>query len=265
MAIRFGPAGLGGVDEISANIRDLNEKGLRAGELAFTYGVYIDKNKNKKQIEEIKKTVENLDFNLSIHAPYWINLNSKEKNKIEASKKRILNSCEIGNLINAKKIVFHPGYYGKDNKEKTYKTIKNEILEIKELVKENGWKVELCPETTGKKNVFGKEDEILRLVRETKCGFTIDFAHLLARSLGKETYKKMYSKFDKFKKLHCHFSGIKWRDKGEWKHKLTPEEEIKKLLKVLPKTKKITIINESPDTVGDSIKSLKICKELSKC
>jgi len=259
--IRFGPAGLGGVKEAVGNLEKYGKLGLRACEIAFTYGVYI-KESQEKEIDEIREAAEKNNIRLSIHAPYWINLNSKEKRKIEESKKRILECCKIGNKLGAYLVVFHPGYYGKMSEDKTYENIKKEIIDIEKIIKKNKWKIKLAPETTGKINVFGKEDEILNLVKDTKCSFCLDFAHLLARSQGKESYKEMYEKFRKFKSLHCHFSGINWTSKGERSHKLTPENELKKLLKVLPKNKDITIINESPNPVGDSVRALKIWQSL---
>jgi len=144
-------------------------------------------------------------------------------------------------------------------KEKeTYQNIKKAIEDIQKEIKKQKWNIMLAPETTGKINVFGKEEEILKLVKETSCSFTIDFAHLFARTQGKMKYEEMYEKVENFSGLHCHFSGIDFGDKGEKNHKLTPETELKKLLKILPKNKEIVVINESPDPVGDSIKALKI-------
>ncbi len=259
--MRFGPAGLGGVKEAISNLKKYSELGLKACEIAFTYGVYI-KEKQKKEIKEIKEQAKKLDIKLSIHAPYWLNLNSKEKKKIEESKKRILQCCKIGEMLGSYLVVFHPGYYGKMNEKDTYNNIKKAIIEIQKQIKKNRWKIKLAPETTGKINVFGKEDEILNLVKETKCSFCLDFAHLLARSGGKESYKEMYGKFKKFKSLHAHFSGIVWGEKGERRHKITPTNELKKLLKILPKNKDITLINESPNPVADSVKALKIWNQL---
>jgi deoxyribonuclease-4 len=251
MPIKFGPAGMGGINEAVFNLEKYNKLGLKACEIPFTYGVFIKKDRHKKEIEEIKKTAEKSGIQLSIHAPYWINLNSEDDKKIE-------------DLIGAKRIVFHPGFYGKKSPEETYQKIKKEIIKIQKEIKKNKWHVTLCPETTGKENVFGKEDEILRLVEDTNCFFTIDFAHLWARNQGKKDYREFYEKVKHFKKLHCHFSGIEHGKKGEKRHILTSEKAIKSLLKIFPKNKDITIINESPDPVGDSVKSLKIWKSLNK-
>jgi deoxyribonuclease-4 len=215
----------------------------------------------QKEIREIKKAAEKFDIRLSIHAPYWLNLNSKEKKKIKESKDRILQCCRIGELIGAYKVVFHAGFYGGMEKEECYQNIKKAVLEMMNVIKKKHWKIKLAPETMGKINVFGSDDEILRLARETGCSFCLDFAHLYARSLGKISYEEIYEKFRQFQSLHCHFSGINFGDKGEKSHKLTPDSEIKRLLGALPKNKDITIISESPDPIGDALKMQRIVEK----
>ena len=261
--IRLGPAGLGAsIGEASISLEKYHRLGIKACEIPFTYGIFIKEDRHKKEILEIKETAKKFDIKLSIHAPYWLNLNSKEKKKIEESKARILQCCRIGELLGVEIVVFHAGFYGGMDKEECYQNIKKAILEIMHEIRKKGWKIKIAPETMGKLNVFGNPDEILRLVRETGCSFCLDFAHLYARNLGNISYREIYDKFKNFPKLHCHFSGINFGDKGERSHKLTPESEIKKLLSALPRNKNITIINESPDPVGDTLKSLKILKSL---
>ena len=254
MTIKFGPAGLGGIKDASSNLEMYHKLGLKACEIAFTYGVYI---KKKEDAVAIGKTAKKLGIKLSIHAPYWINLNSKDKEKIEKSKQRILKCCEIGTYLNASKVVFHPGYYSGIEKEKTYENIKKEILEIQKIRKEKKFTPNLAPETTGKKNVFGSIDEISQLVKDTKCDFCIDFAHVLARYKNYE-FEKIKKQFNQYKSWHIHFSGIEYGEKGEKRHILTSEKEFEKIIKFLPKKKKITIINESPNTVKDSVMGLNI-------
>jgi deoxyribonuclease-4 len=252
--IIFGPAGLGGVKEATERLKEYKEQGLKACEIAFTYGVYI---KEEKDAEEIGNVAKRLGINLSIHAPYWINLNSFDKEKLEKSKERILECCRIGTWLGATKIVFHPGYYGSMNPEETYENIKKQILEMQKIRAQKKYTPKLAPETTGKKNVFGSIDDIAKLAKETNCEFCIDFAHILAREKS-YCFERVKKAFEKYKEWHIHFSGIEFSDKGERKHKTTSEKEIKILLKNLPKNKEITIINEAPNPVGDSMKSLKI-------
>ena len=256
MAIRFGPAGLGSVKDAVEKLEEYYELGLRACEIAFTYGIYI---KHEKDAEEIANAAKKFDIRLSIHAPYWINLNSHEKIKIEQSKKRILDCCKIGEVLGAEVVVFHPGYYGKMNPEETYKNIKNAILDMEKEIKKNKWQIKIAPETMGKVNVFGSFEQIEKLVKETNCRFCIDFAHVLARE-KKVDYNLIKEKFGKYEKWHCHFSGIVYGEKGEKHHVKTGKDNWKKLLENLPKNKDITIINESPDMINDSVEGLKLWK-----
>jgi len=170
MAIRFGPATLGSVDSALDVLESYNKKGLNACEIAFTYSVYI----KPEQTKLIKEKAKQLDIELSIHGSYFINLNATEKAKVEASKKRILNACKIGELLGAKVVVFHPGFYGKD-REQAYDNIKAQIIELQKQIKKNKWKIQIAPETMGKINVFGSVEEISKLVKDTGCSFCIDF------------------------------------------------------------------------------------------
>jgi len=249
MSVKFGPAGLGGVKDAVSNLKRYSELGINACEIPFTYQVYI---KKKEDAVRIKKAAKKFGIKLSIHAQYWINLNSAEKEKVEESKERILKCCEVGEWLGVSRVVFHPGYYGEMEKEKTYENIKNRILELQEEIKKRGYKIKLAPEVMGRMNVFGSIDEIHRLVEETGCDFCIDFAHILAR-YKTYNFEEVFERFKKHKELHLHFSGIEHGEKGEKYHKVTPEEDLKKLLEALPKNKKITIINESPEPLTDSV------------
>src|SRR3990167_3486607 len=95
MGIIFGPAGLGPVKTATAVLEQYAQKGLKACEIAFTYSCYI----KSHETEAIRKKAEELGISLSIHAQYFVNLNSAEKAKREATKKRILQCCEIGELL----------------------------------------------------------------------------------------------------------------------------------------------------------------------
>jgi len=258
--ILIGPAGTGGAEV--ENFLKIKKLGLDAVEIEFTYGVWM----TKEQAVKIREANKKLGLKLSIHAPYFINLNSEDKAKIGASKMRILKSCEIGNLLSSGEkvnIVFHAGFYLKDSKEKTFENIKKQIIEMQQIVKEKKWNILLSPETTGKPSQFGDLEEILRLSRQTGCSFCIDFSHLKARYNGKINYEEIIKRLKDEKEIHAHFSGIEYTEKGERRHILTTEKEIKELFSHIKNLKaEITIINESPDTMGDALKMKKILGEM---
>lgn len=266
--IRIGPAGLGPVKTAEKVLREYSQLGLKACEISFTYSVYI----KKEDAEKIKNISKELDIKLSIHAPYFVNLNSDDDKKLEATKQRILKCCERGHDLGARDIVFHPGYYGnnyakkspeekKEIAKKAYEKIREGIREILEEIKKNKWNVRLCPETMGKVNVFGSLEEISGLVKDTGCGFCIDFAHILARD--KEVDFGNIKKLFPGKDWHCHYSGIVYNEKGERHHINLEEGQWENVLKNLPKNTEISIACESPDLVGDAVKGLKALENIS--
>lgn len=251
--IKFGPAGLGPVKDAVSNLEMYSKMGLRACEISFTHGTYINKDND---MLTIGKAAKEFGIKLSIHAQYYINLNSADEEKVIASRKRILKCCEIGEKIGAYSVVFHPGYYGKMDPEITYQNIKKNIVLIMKEMKKEKYEIKIAPETTGKINVFGSLDEISNLVKETGCSFVLDFAHIL----GKE--KKLdWSKIKKLfpqKNWHCHFSGNEIGEKGEIRHRKTTREDFLKILPNLPKDKNIVLINESPYCAEDSVLGLSL-------
>ncbi len=254
MNIKFGPAGIGKVKEVEKTFLEYKKLGISAAEIPFTYGVFI---KDKITAEKVRIAAEKNNIELSIHAPYWINLNSAEPEKVEGSIKRIIKCLEVGTWLGAKRVVFHAGFFGKFYKDKTYEKIKKEIKNLQKIRKEKNYTPKLAPETMGKINVFGSVEEIAQLVSDTQCSFCIDFAHILARDKD-YSFEKVKKIFDKEKVWHVHFSGIVYSEKGERKHTTTQETEIKKILKNLPKNKRIILINEAPDPLADSVKTIKV-------
>ncbi len=255
--ILFGPAGIGPVKTALQVLEQYHKKGLRACEIAFTYSIYI----KSADAVQIGKKAKELGIELSIHAPYWVNLNSVEKEKREATQKRILDCCRIGELLGAKVVVFHPGYYG-DDRDKTYEMVKKGIANMMRVIKENNWKIKIAPETMGKVNVFGSANEISNLVKETGCSFCIDFAHILARN-KRVDYPAIARAFPN-KEWHVHFSGIVYGEKGEKNHRTTEKKEWEELLRHLPRDKKIRIINESPTMVEDSLEGLNVWEKMQE-
>lgn len=256
--IKLGPGGTAGLG-YEEGLKKINELGLTALECELTHGINIS-NSSSKKVGELAKELE---ISLSVHAPYFINLASEEKAKINASKIRILQSCERASYLGAEYVVFHPGFYQKKTKEETCNLIKSEVEDLMKIIKEKRWNIQLALETTGKHSAFGSLDELLDLIKEIKCSLTIDFAHLKARSQGKMSYGEMLDKVKHLKHIHSHFSGIEWTAKGEKRHLLTPEKEIKDLLtEILKRKLDVTIINESPDVIGDAYKMKKVLEKL---
>lgn len=242
--IKIGPAGTGGLG-YENGMKEAKRLGCKAFEVEFTYGVKMSNVEAKK----IMKLSEKFNVPItSVHAPHYINLASKEKIKIEQSKKRILRSAERCYYLGGKYVVFHAGFYQGREPEEVYNIIKKQLIDLKKSMR---WKnVVLAPETTGKKSQFGSVDELLKLRKEIGISLCVDFAHLKARNNGNIDFEEIIKKLPQ--KIHTHFSGIEYNEKGERRHKLVDINEFKFLVKLLKKyNKNINIINESPDIFGD--------------
>jgi deoxyribonuclease-4 len=252
--VLIGPGGTAGLG-YDLGLRKISELGLGALEVEFTHGV----NMSNDTAKVIGKLASELGVALSCHGPYFINLASKEKIKIKASIKRILDSCERAHHMGATHVVYHSGFFQKQDPKKVFEMIKENTAYIMDKIKENKWKVKIAPELTGKASQFGSIPELLELRKETGCEMTIDFAHQMARDQGKIDYDYVFSQIKSLNHIHAHFSGIEWTAKGERRHLLTPLGNIKSLLKeVLKRKVDITIINESPDPIGDAFKMKKV-------
>lgn len=258
--IRLGPAGSGGYAHSTLEgVQRLPDLGLQALEVEFVRRVGMGVDLAKSVGAEARKQ----DIALSVHTPYYINLASKEPEKIEQSKKRILDSCERMHHMGGGPVVFHPSYFGGQDKEHVHNLTREAVLDMLKTIKKKKWKCQLATETTGKHSAYGSLDETIRLVNETGIIPCIDFAHLYARNNGRIDYGMVFDKIKplKLRHIHIHFSGISYSEKGERKHLLLaaqqpPFEPLAK--EILDRKLDVTIISESPATWEDSQEMRKV-------
>jgi deoxyribonuclease-4 len=256
LMIKVGPAGSGGLGNLKG-VQKVSEVGLDCMEVEFTYGVRMD----LKAAKAVGALAKEQGIILSVHAPYYINLASAEKDKFDASITRIMDSCERAHAMGARNVVFHAGFYQKRTAGQTYDLIKKAVSKMQKKISHKGWQVKLCPEITGKPSQFGSLEELMRLKQQTGCGITVDFSHLYARQQGQIDYAQTLKKLPK--KFHAHFSGIDCGDKGERKHIRTTKKFFEPLARALIKRQvDITIINESPKPYEDAIMMKKLIKKL---
>ncbi|NIO44830.1 MAG: TIM barrel protein [Candidatus Aenigmarchaeota archaeon] len=271
MEIRLGPSGIPisckGKSSVEG-VKTVAELGLDAMEISFTHGIHM----SLKTAKKIGEVARGLDVELSIHVPYFVNLASEKKKVIEDSKKRIIDSLERGNIMNATVVAVHAGYYGKD-KEEAHKMIFEACKEINNKIEKNKWNVKFGIETMGKQKVWGTLDEIIKICKKLKHVIPyLDPAHIYARNGGNINYKEIFDKLKvlKLKKYHSHFSGIKYSlvgiGRGNERHHVPMREagnDFEPFAKEILKRKiDITIISESPILEEDSLLMRKIFKKL---
>lgn len=227
--LRFGTVGSPQTTPSSgtpAAIEHSRQLGLEHLEIAWTRGVSA----KPETLAEIKATAEAHQISLSVHASYFINLNSQTAEKMEKSDERLLTAARAGYAAGATDIVFHPGSYHKMPPEEVYPRIRDQLLMISETLYDEGTHVTLRPETMGKSAVFGTLNENLRLSRDVPRVLPcIDWAHLYARTGDGSfnTREDFAAALDEvgeilgaeaLKKMHFHISGISYTKKGERAH-----------------------------------------------
>jgi deoxyribonuclease-4 len=230
--------------------------GLDHLEIAWVHSVRV----SDETCETIRMTAEQHGITLSVHAPYYINLNSQTDDLMHASDERLLTAARKGFLAGARDIVFHPGSYHKQPPEYVYERVKEKLLEIRGILDEEGVSVTLRPETMGKVAAFGTLEELLQLSRDIPGVLPcIDFAHLHARTGQMNSYDEFVAIFDAvedslgregLENLHAHMSGIAYGPRGEQHHLPLNEADLlyRELLQALVEYGvKGTVAVEAPD------------------
>jgi len=237
----------------------LKELKLNAQEIEFVRNIYL----SQKAAEEVGRQAKNYGIELSVHAPYFINLLSDKKETVEASIKRILESVDRAERMGAKFVVVHAAYYGKLSKEEAFQKMKEITLKIiEEMEKMKIKEAKLAYETMEKESQFAGLDELLQLMKEVESKLLticVDFAHLYGRENGKIDYSRILDKLKEFKQIHSHFSNLKYNintkrflDVHVPIDSNPPFEPLAK--EVLKRNVEITIISESPKLELDSLK-----------
>jgi deoxyribonuclease-4 len=244
-----------------SGIERIHELGLGCMELEFVQGVRM----SEAVAYQVAETAARTGIKLSAHAPYFINLNAREPEKIEKSKERIRQTAHISSLCGAVSIVFHAAFYLGDTPQQTYQAVRKHLAEILDQIKSKNHKLWLRPEVMGKASQFGTIAEILDLATDLEgVAPCIDFAHWHARTGAFNSYPEFASVLEQVKQrlgraaldnMHIHLSGIRYSQKGELGHlnlKDSDMEYVQLLQSLKDYEAKGLLICESPNLEEDA-------------
>ena len=242
----------------------LKEMALDGMELEFVHGVRMS-DANRDFVKE-----QSDNFVITAHGPFYINLNSKEEEKIDASVQRIIDTAAVAHEAGAFSITYHAAFYMGKNKEEVFNQVKTQTKRIIDILENENINVWIRPETTGKATQWGDIDEIINLSKEFEQVLPcVDFSHLHARSVGEfNTYDEFSRVLEKMGKeigqyaldnFHGHLAGIEYTSKGEKQHLNLENSDMnyKDLIKAM-KTFNVkgALVCESPN-IEDDCKLLK--------
>jgi deoxyribonuclease-4 len=277
-AFRFGTVGAplstakkpGG--SVGAVLR-LAELGLDTLELGWVQSVRV----SEQTCADIRAAGLEKDVLISVHAPYFINLNADEE-EWPKSRKRLMDAAHYGNLAGATDIVFHPGsYFGLPPEEVLPKATQRLADCVAEL-RLAGNPVTLRPETMGKSAMLGSLEDTLAMSRAIPGVLPcLDFAHLHARpgDGSMNTYDEWARQLESYARalgdealahLHVHLSGIEYGPKGEKEHLRVEKADLdlKALFRALHAFKcRGRILCESPAMEDDALVLKRLWAEVS--
>jgi len=278
VSFRFGTVGSptstpkkpGGSVGAVLRLREMNLGGL---ELGWVRSVRV----SEETCLKIKEAAQEKDVLISVHAPYFINLNADDE-EWPKSRKRLMDAAYSGNLAGATDVVFHPGsYFRLEPGEVLPKAISRLEGCVQEL-RENGNPVVLRPETMGKSAMLGSLQDTIEMSKKIPGVLPcLDFAHLHART-GNGTlnsYEEWARLLETYAQelgdsalvdIHAHLSGIEYTEKGEKNHLLIEESDfdMRGLFQALSVFKcRGRILCESPNLEDDAILMQSVWLEVS--
>jgi deoxyribonuclease-4 len=240
-------------------LKDMELDGL---EVEFVHGVRM----SEQTRAYLKQITQNQGFILTSHGPFYINLNSKENEKVEASVQRIIETAQAAHDFGGYSITYHAAFYMGGDKETVYNQVKTQTAKIIEALEKENIDVWIRPETTGKATQWGDYEEIIQLSKEFEQVLPcVDFSHVHARTAGD------YNTYDEFclileriatelgqraiDNFHAHLAGIEYTNKGEKRHLILQDSDMnyKDLLKALKSFGvKGALVCESPNIETDT-------------
>jgi deoxyribonuclease-4 len=247
--------------------------GLDALELGWVQSVRV----SVETCALIRQTASQQAVSVSVHAPYFINLNADDQ-EWPKSRKRLMDAAHYGNLAGATDIVFHPGSYFERAPADVLPVAIERLQGCVDELRAGGNPVTLRPETMGKIAMLGSLEDTLAMSQAIKgVAPCLDFAHLHARagdgsinsyaewSQRLELYAKSLGG-ESLQRLHIHLSGIEYGPKGEKNHLKLAEADLdlKALFKALFDYKcKGRILCESPIMEEDALNMKRAWQEVS--
>lgn len=238
MSFRFGTVGSptstpkkpGGSVGACARLREME---LDALELGWVNSVRV----SEATCELIRCAGSDHDVAISVHAPYFINLNADDE-EWPKSRKRLMDAAHFGNLAGATDIIFHPGSYFGNPPEEVLEVALPRLQGCVDELRAAGNSVTLRPETMGKSAMLGSLEDTLEMSREVEGVLPcIDFAHLYARTgdgtiNSYDEWSRLLEKVgstlgkEAFQQMHIHLSGIEYGPKGEKNHLKVQESKL---------------------------------------
>ena len=164
--IKFGPSGnsesfyAAGYEHSEESAIFVKERGLDCFEYSFGRGVRLTEGK----AISIGEAFQNAGVEISVHAPYFINLANPDDEMAAKSYGYVLDSARALKLMQGKRCVFHPATEGKETREVAFSHTLDRVKILRDYIYLNNLDdLMFCPETMGKLAQIGTVEEIVEI------------------------------------------------------------------------------------------------------
>ncbi len=231
--------------------------GLSAMEIQLSRGFI-----SREEATDIRETADKCGIDLYIHAPYYINLTGNERN-VEMSQNKIWRSMRLAELMDARMVTTHTGFYGSLSKHEAMQRMAGRLRMLRDQIKMEGIEIPIGVQTIGKPEVFGTLEEIVELCTRVRgIHPVLDMAHIHARQNGrlqeKEDFQEVFNSLAPLNLDHVvvYLTGVRYNAEGEIYHVPVRKSDmpvIKLMECIVEHDYNVTIISESPILEHDAV------------
>lgn len=223
--LRFGTAGVprSSSPGTEHGIRRIRALGLGCLEMAWVHGMTM----GAETARRIATAAAAEDVVLTAHAPYYVNLCGSPE-IVARSRTRLIEACRLAARCGAVSVCFHAGFYGPLTPAAASRRVLRSLGAVCRTLAEEGNRVDLRPELTGRAAQPGSLEEVLDWCEALGLQPCVDFAHHYARAGGRDNgYDAFCAMLEVIRtrlgapalgRMHVHLSGIEYGSAGERRH-----------------------------------------------
>ena len=176
------------------------------------------------ELEEIGLLARELDIELTLHTPYYMDLADAD-GRAERSLQSIMWAGLLAEAMGSTMVVTHLGMFGDVDPKVALASIQKNLRMLRDWYRKSKIRAQLGIEASGRQEVVGSLDEILKLAKNVKgVAPVLNFAHVHARGFGSlkrpEDFEEVLDQVEKVCEghLHTHFSGVEHADGNEQRY-----------------------------------------------
>ncbi len=202
-------------------LSSLNEK-IQKGDVLYSLASGVAR--DYAELAELGTLARELDIELSLHTPYYMDLADAD-GLAQRSMQSVMWAGMLAEAMGSSMVITHLGMFGGIDHKVAVDAIQKNLRTLRDWYRKAKIRPRLGIEASGRQEVVGSLDEILRLAKNVKgIAPVLNFAHVHARGFGlfkrPEDFDDVLGKVEKVADghIHTHFSGVEHADGNELRY-----------------------------------------------